>query len=256
MIRESAMTKMVTGILFVAMLVVLSVAEVSVAVAQTGASSSSPTFLLPRAAGGDTLRPITIEFLGQTPNSYYVNAPEVRERSALWQMYDSLAYSLQYLWDSLTTGLTPPSPTSFAKTFDEKDPNSFWYMISETGYKLKEIETDVSIIPNVGFKFKYVRQMSDADINYIERKLERHAKKFSDFGSKLQRSILATLLDINNSDSYYVETFTVKLLPIPRATFSLQPWEGGLPRELDVLLRAIQGKDNPYAHSPHGGNED
>ncbi len=57
-----------------------------------------------------------------------------------------------------------------------------------------------------------------------------------------QRAIIYTLLSINSSDVYFVEELRVKLLPLPTARFSLVPWDSGLSREHDTLMRAIQGQ--------------
>ncbi|MBI1207116.1 MAG: hypothetical protein GC191_07490 [Azospirillum sp.] len=187
---------------------------------------------------------ITMDIPNYTDPNTAVGAPG--KPGLFGRAVDSVGYFFSYLWSGITSTLTPPSPASFAGAFETKDPYSFWYLLSETGYKLKEIESDVGLIPDVAFKFKYVRELSSADIAYLERKLERHARKYSDMLSVVQRSIIYTLLEINDSDTYFVEDFKIKLLPLPKAQFSLSPWESGLPEEFDVLLRAIQGKEVHY----------
>jgi hypothetical protein len=156
--------------------------------------------------------------------------------------FDTVVYWLDSVYTAITSGLTPPSPETFAKSVRSKDPYDFWKLVGDAGYKLKEISTDVGVVPDVGFKFKYVRELSDGDINWLERKLNRHAEKFGDPISLMQRTIIYTLLSINSSDVYYVDELRVKLMPLPKVQFSLMPWDNGLSEEHDTLLRAIQGK--------------
>ncbi len=161
---------------------------------------------------------------------------------AIGRWYQSAAYWLASTYNSITDGLTPPTPETFTKGFKSKDPDDFWQLVGDAGYKLKEIATDVGVVPDVGFKFRYVRELSDGDVNWLERKLRRHEEKYRDPLSMAQRAIIYTLLSINSSDDYFVEELRVKLLPLPTARFSLVPWDSGLSWEHDTLMRAIQGQ--------------
>jgi hypothetical protein len=170
------------------------------------------------------------------------NGGKAPPRGPLGRMFDAVGYAISYVFSALTSGLNPPSPASIAQGTQSKDPYDFWKLIGDAGYKLREISTDVGVVPDVGFRFRYVRELSNADVTWLERRLERHARKFQDPLSFTQRSIIYALLEINSSDTYFVEELKIKLLPLPHATFSLSPWERGLSMEHDVLLRAIQGK--------------
>ena len=169
---------------------------------------------------------------------------------------DAVGYWLGYAYTGITDGLTPPSPETFAKSFRKsKNPDDFWQLVSDAGYKLKEISTDVGVVPDVSFSFRYVRELSDGDINWLERKLRHHEDKHRDPLSFAQRAIIYTLLSINTSDFYYVEELKVKLLPLPTARFSLTPWDSDLSWEHDTLMRAIQGQKHarrkPAEEEPH-----
>jgi hypothetical protein len=163
-------------------------------------------------------------------------------RGFLGNTIDSLASSVFYVWSWVSGAFSPPSAVSFAQTYTAKDPHSFASLLSDAGYKLGEIETDVGIVPTVYFKFKNVRQLSDADLVWLEQRLEKHARHHPDWISAIQRSIVETLLQINDNGEYFVSALKVRLLPLPAAEFTLEPYEGGLPQDLDVLLRAIQGR--------------
>ena len=164
------------------------------------------------------------------------------DSSMLQRWWDGTVHWLGAAYTSISDGLTPPSPETFTKSFSSKDPNGFWQLVGDAGYKLKEISTDVGVVPDVGFKFRYVRELSDGDINWLERKLRKHEEKFHDPLSYAQRAIIYTLLSINSSDIYYVQELNVKLLPLPTARFLLTTWDSGLSAEHDTLLRAIQGQ--------------
>jgi hypothetical protein len=186
---------------------------------------------------------LTLEFAetGQTIANAGTD-PEAGAQGPFTRFYNAVAYWADYLFTSITNGLTPPSPETFVKTMKTKDPNDFWKLVGDAGYKLKEITTDIGVVPDLGFRFKYVRELSDGDINWLERKLNHHADKFKDPLSMIQRTIIYTLLTINSSDVYYVDELRVKVLPLPKAQFSLMPWDSGLSEEHDTLLRALQGK--------------
>ena len=161
----------------------------------------------------------------------------------LHRWFDTIGYWVGFAYTSITDGLTPPSPETFAKGFSKsKNPDDFWQLVGDAGYKLKEISTDVGVVPDVGFRFRYVRELSDGDINWLERRLRKHEEKYHDPLSLAQRAIIYTLLSINSSDVYFVEELKVKLLPLPTARFSLSPWDSGMSAEHDVLLRAIHGQ--------------
>lgn len=186
---------------------------------------------------------VTMEFAQIDPASGASSgAATVQSRGFFGHVVDTISYGFFSLYNAITSGFTPPSPQSFAKKMKSKDPYDFWQLIGDAGYKLKAIHTNIGVVPDVEFHFKYVRELSNGDINWLERKLTKHASKFTDPVSFVQRTIIYSLLDINSSDSYFVDELKVDLLPLPRAVFVLSPWEAGLSREHDELLRAIQGK--------------
>ncbi len=164
------------------------------------------------------------------------------QRGMLGRWFDNVAYWLGTAYTTVTDGFTPPSPETFAKGMRTSSPDDFWKLVGDAGYKLKGISTDVGLVPDVAFSFRYVRELSDGDINWLERKLRHHENKYHDPLSYAQRAIIYTLLSINTSNYYYVEELKVKLLPLPTASFNLNPWDNDLNWEHDTLLRAIQGQ--------------
>ncbi|CAK0752203.1 hypothetical protein WCLP8_2310003 [uncultured Gammaproteobacteria bacterium] len=162
--------------------------------------------------------------------------------NAVSRAWDTMVYYFKYAVDAVYTGLTPPSPASFARKPKVKDPYDFWTLLGDAGYKLGEIEAGGSLLFSVNFKFKHIRELSSGDISYLERKLERHSKKFSGPISFIHRTIIHAILEVNSGDDYVVESLKIALFPIPSATFTMSTWEFGLSREHDELLRAVQGR--------------
>ena len=190
--------------------------------------------------GGDLPRTLTLDFAALDPID--TGTTITTARGPIGQFLDMISYWFTSLITTINSDLTPPSPESFAKAVKSKDVNNLWRLVSDAGYKLKEISTDVGVVPDVSFKFGYVRELSDGDVNWLERKLARHARIYKDPISIIQRMIIYTLLNVNSSDTYFVSQLQVKLLPLPKAQFTLQPWDSGLSPEHDALLHAIQGR--------------
>ena len=59
--------------------------------------------------------------------------------------------------------------------------------------------------------------------------------------------MIASLVSINQSDSYVVDSVRLRLLPLPQVKFSLAPTIGGLGWESSQLMRAIQRLDRRVA---------
>ena len=57
-----------------------------------------------------------------------------------------------------------------------QEDNDFRWLMNIAGYKLKEIESTVGLIPGLGLNFAVARELTEADRDYVERALERHAR--------------------------------------------------------------------------------
>ncbi len=87
-----------------------------------------------------------------------------------------------------------------------------------------------------------MRELTEGDKAHLDRTLQRWAAEDGSPSARIQRRIIYTILDINDLGKYSVDELKVTLLPLPKATFSLGPAEGGLSAETDILLRAIKGQ--------------
>ena len=153
-----------------------------------------------------------------------------------------------YSFGSAFAAVTPPTPAAMVKSFQESDQQStFLSMIGDAGYKIKEIENGIGLPPDITIKFGRIRNLSDADIDYIDRELSRWQRRDSGTLADAQRAVITTRVSNNQSDSYVVDSMRLRVLPLPQVKFSLAPTIGGLGWESSQLMRAIQRLDRRVA---------
>ncbi|GAB4182272.1 MAG: hypothetical protein OHK0024_21580 [Thalassobaculales bacterium] len=139
--------------------------------------------------------------------------------------------------------VVPPSPSASAKSLAHADESvKLFKMLKEAGYKLKAISSGVSPVPGLQFKFGIVQELSEADLDHIERRLDQDKRLRPGLVAEMERAIILTALHINASELYVLEELKLQLLPYPKAEFTLAPREAPLPRNYDILLRAIEGR--------------
>ncbi|CAA7623904.1 exported hypothetical protein [Candidatus Terasakiella magnetica] len=142
----------------------------------------------------------------------------VEFEDAAWWLWNSLGDGLS----ALAGALTPPNPGDVAYRIDHKD-SEFWSLIAEAGYKLKEVETSLGMVPGVSATFQLARELSAADREALEARLEHYAEREKGLVPRLHRSILYVILDASEAGSYRVEKLEVVLVPLPKAKFILIP---------------------------------
>jgi len=153
-------------------------------------------------------------------------------------------------WKALISPLTgstvemvrPPSPVSLVHGLSSKSGSHFWDHLSDAGYDLAEIDTTVGIIPDVKMTFQLVRELSEADRDSLERKLEIDDFRDPGLVSSIQRQIVRTLLEASNINNMRVGKLVIGILPLPSAEFSLEPQDAPLSEEHDMIYRAVTSK--------------
>ena len=120
--------------------------------------------------------------------------------------------------------------------------SDFWDHIRDAGYELAEVTTSIGIIPDVKMSFRLVRELSDADREMLELKLEIDAMRSSGITSLIQRQIVHTLLDASNIEDMRITKLDIVLLPLPAAEFVMEPRELPLGEEHDAIIRAVQNR--------------
>jgi hypothetical protein len=136
--------------------------------------------------------------------------------------------------------MAPPMALSQFGDNEGGDRDPFWQHLEDAGYKMKQIKADVSLIPGLKFKFVLKRELSEADRDYLERKLEIDTKRRPGLISAIKRRIIRTLIEASDFEAMRIEELTISLLPLPAAAFVLAPIGGNLGEEHDVLYRSIQ----------------
>lgn len=117
--------------------------------------------------------------------------------------------------------------------------DDFTWLMDIAGYKLKEIESSIGLIPSFGLTFGQARELTEADRDYVERMLDRHAQRNPGPVAVIQRTIVRGILDATEIGGFSVDKVDVDLFPLPRVKFVLTPTDAPLGIEASRILRAI-----------------
>ena len=156
----------------------------------------------------------------------------------------------EWLSDSLTSlfggastdAVTPPSPSDVLRQVGGAGHSEFWDYLKDAGYDLSEIETSVGIIPDIKITFLLVRELSEADRDWLQQELEVDALRRKSLVAKLQRRIIQTLLDASEFQDMRIGKLVLGILPLPSADFVVEPANAPLSEEHDTIYRAVLNK--------------
>src|SRR6266849_1979453 len=90
--------------------------------------------------------------------------------------------------------------------------------------------------------FQLMRELSEADRDSLERKLEIDDIRDPGVVASIQRQIVRTLLEASNINNMRIGKLVIGILPLPSAEFTLEPADAPLSEEHDALYRAITNK--------------
>jgi hypothetical protein len=98
--------------------------------------------------------------------------------------------------------------------------------------------------------FQLVRELSEADRDALDRRLEVGAARDQGVLPGIQRRIIQTLLAASDLSDMQVTKLVISVLPLPSAEFKMEPRNGTLTPEHDALYRAIINKlpNRPALH--------
>lgn len=181
-----------------------------------------------------------------TPPALAVEAPPPDLIEDRPDVVATVATAAAWSWEMLNSGIAliaPPSPHESATTLSEEDSIALTKLLYVAGYKLKEIENGVGVIPSVSFKFAMVRELSDADWDFLDGQVESSKVRHPGMYADLQRTIVATVMKINGGPDYHVSELKVQILPLPKVQFNVTPKETALSEESSALMRAVQKVD-------------
>jgi hypothetical protein len=178
------------------------------------------------------------------PNNYDMHIVPMATSSSLAitieEKMGSAWYATKSAVASFFAAFSPPSPVDLANRIGSQE-NEFWVLLSDAGYRIKEVETTMGIIPGLSASFTYARELSDSDREFLEQRLDAHAKRNSGVSARLQRAIVSILLEASETGKYKVDQLDVTFLPLPKARFVLTPIGGPEAPDNAAILRAIEG---------------
>lgn len=117
--------------------------------------------------------------------------------------------------------------------------DDFAWLMDVAGYKLKEIESYISLVPSLSLTFGQARELTEADRDYVERQLERHARRNPGPFDAMQRAVVRAVLDASEIGGFSVEKVEIDIFPLPRVKFVLTPADAPVGIEAARILRAI-----------------
>lgn len=178
--------------------------------------------------------------------------PALAQQSILGSAKDAIVS----LWDRFrdrvegdtVSPVTPPSPTSLIHGIESG--SDFWQHLRDAGYDLKDITSSIGIIPDIKMTFQLMRELSDADRDSLERKLEIDEIRNRGLVPAIQRQIVRTLLEASSLQEMRITELDITLLPLPSAEFVMEPKEAPLNEEHDQIFRALKSLDKKVKRSP------
>lgn len=179
----------------------------------------------------------------------------VRPAHAQLSLIEEIGEAASSLWSRFTgviwgvgDAVTPPTPIETLRSIKGEEKGEFWSMLEDAGYDLKEIDTEVGLIPGIEATYLLKRELSDADRDAIEQRLDRHAENEPGLIGSLERTIITALLDASELGEYRIESVKIQFLPLPAASFTLAPAESPLDEEHDRIFRAIKEQRRDLRH--------
>lgn len=128
--------------------------------------------------------------------------------------------------------------------------DDFTWLMDVAGYKLKEIESSIGLVPTLSLTFGHSRELTAADRDYVERSLARHAQRNPGPIAAMQRSIVHAILDASELGGFAVEKVEVDLFPLPRVKFALAPSDAPLGMDAARIMRAIDALNRRLQQMP------
>lgn len=120
------------------------------------------------------------------------------------------------------------------------------------GFKIKDFETSVGLIPSASMTFGLVREMSQGDQYYLERTLYQDSVRRRGLLSAIQRRIIHTIIDVSSRQGYQVSKVDINLFPLPSVTLAVTPSAAPpLSPETTLVLQAIERVQERLSESGH-----
>ena len=122
----------------------------------------------------------------------------------------------------------------------EQAREDFTWLMGVAGYKLKEIESAVSLFPSLSLTFGQARELTEGDRDYLDRMLARHARQHPGPLAAIQRTIVRGIVDASEIGGFTVDKVEVDLFPLPKVKLVMTPTDAPLGIEASRIMRAIE----------------
>jgi hypothetical protein len=158
-------------------------------------------------------------------------------------------YSVQPLfeWVGYTAGAVQGlAELAFGNTANDSTPDGldFTKLMDIAGYTTEEFQTSVGLFPGAGMTFGIVREMSESDQDYLERRLAQDAHLRPGPLPGMQRRIVRSVLDVSEADNYEISQVVIELLPLPSFKLVVTPKDAPMSQDTTSILRAIERLSN------------
>jgi hypothetical protein len=168
---------------------------------------------------------------------------------------DTLGERVERLWDDVAGFFSLRGTASYymqrtSRQEQGRMRDDLTSLMSVAGYKLKEIESSLGLIPSLQMTFGQARELTDADRDYVERFLERHAMRHPGPVAALQRMIVRSVLDASDMQGLAVDKVEIDVLPLPRVKIIIAPADAPLGLDAARILRSIDGLNRRLQQLP------
>lgn len=120
----------------------------------------------------------------------------------------------------------------------------FTKLMDIAGYTTEEFQTSVGLFPGAGMTFGIVREMSESDQDYLERRLVQDSHLRPGPLPGMQRKIVRSVLDVSEADNYEISQVVIELLPLPSFKLVVTPKDAPMSQDTTSILRAIERLGN------------
>ncbi len=157
---------------------------------------------------------------------FFPLSPDEREaqRSELSSVTRDLGVSSLLGWATSSVGSALRLTGVWSSTASgTKGGTDFTSLMELAGYTLKSVDSSVGVIPSAGTTFGIVREMSDADREYLVRALTRDQRQRLGILPAIQRRIIRTVLDASATSGFVVSSVQISFLPLPGVDLVISP---------------------------------
>jgi hypothetical protein len=131
----------------------------------------------------------------------------------------------------------------------KESPYDFKGLMDAAGYKVKEVETGVGLVPYLSFTFGQARELAEHDVIHVQRLLKKHGQMRSGPVAYAERAIVSAVLDVQEMKTYTLEKVQVDFLPVPKVKFIAVPADAPLSDEGSRIMQAIDRLNNSLANN-------